>query len=301
MAQLQDLKDEASSKRLAPLSSEELQEAREIRIKEIKMGKIIREIIFYLIFLNLTMLICFGEHDPDIFHMHKSMRNMFVQAGYNGRMRFTKIHGREDFWNYTENVFIPTMYSNSWYNGEPDIPGRTEHSLADKSMHLVGTARFRQLRIKHDICAIPETMINKTQDCRAPYSITDEEDVDFDEGWKAVNQSAKPNYKVQPLAVWKYHSWYNISSFPYLGKHALYNGGGYLADLGISPEESLRVAAYLRENMWVDQYTRAVFMEFVVYNANINMYTTSFLLVEFLPQGGHLRPLHSLLPHQRDP
>ena len=55
------------------------------------MGKIIREIIFYLIFLNLTMLICFGEHDPDIFHMHKSMRNMFVQAGYNGRMRFTKV------------------------------------------------------------------------------------------------------------------------------------------------------------------------------------------------------------------
>ncbi|XP_071797014.1 polycystin-1-like protein 2 isoform X2 [Asterias amurensis] len=286
MAQLQDLKNEASSKRLAPLSSEELQEAREIRIKEIKMGKIIREIIFYLIFLNLTMLICFGEHDPDIFHMHKSMRNMFVEAGYNGRMRFTKIRGRENFWNYTENVFIPTMYSNSWYNGEPDIPGRTEHSLADKSMHLVGTARFRQLRIKHDICVIPETMINKTQDCRAPYSITDEEDVDFDEGWKAVNQSAKPNYKVQPLAVWKYHSWYNISSFPYLGKHALYNGGGYLADLGITPEESLRVAAYLRENMWVDQYTRAVFMEFVVYNANINIYTTSFLLVEFLPQGG---------------
>ena len=45
--------------------------------------------------------------------------------------------------------------------------------------------------LNQDICAIPETMINKTQDCRAPYSITDEEDVDFDEGWKAVNQSGQ--------------------------------------------------------------------------------------------------------------
>ena len=62
-----------------------------LRIKEIKMGNIIREIVFYLTFLQVTLLICFGEHDPDMFLMNKSMKDMFVDARYNGRMPFTKV------------------------------------------------------------------------------------------------------------------------------------------------------------------------------------------------------------------
>ena len=88
------------------------------------------------------------------------------------------------------------------------------------------------------------------------------------------------------MAFWKYNGWYDISSFPYFGKHAIYNGGGYLAEFGNSLDESLQIAGYLRKDMWVDQYTRALFLEFVVYNANLNMHTISFMLVEFLPQGG---------------
>eukprot|EP00057_Strongylocentrotus_purpuratus_P019968 XP_011674442.1 PREDICTED: polycystic kidney disease 2-like 1 protein [Strongylocentrotus purpuratus] len=43
---------------------------------------------------------------------------------------------------------------------------------------------------------------------------------------------------------------------------------------------------YLRDSFWVDQYTRAVFFEFVTYNPINNMYCISFLLVEFPSQGG---------------
>ena len=60
-----------------------------------------------------------------------------------------QIRGRENFWNYTENVFIPTLYSYDWYNGDPDATGREESFVANKNMHLVGRARFRQLRIKN--------------------------------------------------------------------------------------------------------------------------------------------------------
>ena len=68
-----------------------------LRFKEIKMHKIIWEIIFYLIFLNITMLICFGDRDPNVFYVNKSMTDMFVKASYNGRLPFTKVRIVLDF------------------------------------------------------------------------------------------------------------------------------------------------------------------------------------------------------------
>ncbi|XP_022092642.1 uncharacterized protein LOC110980349 [Acanthaster planci] len=288
MARLKQLKEEVSAKNLAPLHPEDLAEARDIRVKEIKMHKIIREIVFYLIFLHLTMLICFGDRDPSVFYVNKSMTDMFVGASYNGRMLFTKIRGRDHFWNYTENVFFPSLYSYDWYNGEPDESGRRENVLADNSMHLVGRVRFRQLRIQKESCITPEILKSrmKNHDCRAPYSIADEDATSYDAGWQPLNVSDPPNYANRYMSAWKYNHWYDVSSFPYYGKHAFYNGGGYIVEFGDSLEENLRIAADLQQDMWVDQHTRAVFLEFVVYNANVNMYSTSFLLVEFLPQGG---------------
>ncbi|XP_038066719.1 polycystic kidney disease protein 1-like 2 [Patiria miniata] len=289
-AELRQIKDQASAKNLAPLHPEELAEARDIRFKEIKMHKIIREIIFYLIFLNVTMLICFGDRDPNVYYVNKSMTDMFVKASYNGRLLFTKIRGRDHFWNYTENVFLPSLYSYNWYNGDPDEIGRRENFLADNNMHLIGRVRFRQLRIQKDACATPDVMQTtmKSHDCRAPYSISNEDATSYDIGWKPLNASALPNYADRYEASWKYNHWYDVSSFPYNGKHAFYNGGGYIIELGDSLAENLQIVADLQRDMWVDQHTRAVFMEFVVYNVNINMYATSFLLVEFLPQGGAL-------------
>ena len=61
------------------------------RFKEIKMQEIIKEIVFYLVFLNITMLIAFGERDPAAFYANKSLKDMFVDARYHGRMKFDKV------------------------------------------------------------------------------------------------------------------------------------------------------------------------------------------------------------------
>ena len=66
----------------------------------------------------------------------------------------------------------------------------------------------------------------------------------------------------------------------------MYPGGGYAVELGPSLSESSALASYLRDSLWADRYTRAVFLEFVMYNANINMHSASSLIVEMLPSGG---------------
>ena len=37
---------------------------------------------------------------------------------------------------------------------------------------------------------------------------------------------------------------------------------------------------------WIDEHTRAVFVEFVVFNANVNLFGVSQIVVEFVQTGG---------------
>ncbi|KAJ9586325.1 hypothetical protein L9F63_020033, partial [Diploptera punctata] len=63
-------------------------------------------------------------------------------------------------------------------------------------------------------------------------------------------------------------------------RFAAYPGGGYITTLGRTLKNSLLVFNFLTENNWFDQLTRAVFIEFTLYNANRNIFNIVTLLVE---------------------
>ncbi|XP_068717222.1 polycystin-2-like [Montipora capricornis] len=60
---------------------------------------------------------------------------------------------------------------------------------------------------------------------------------------------------------------------------------GYVQVLPNDLSESLKLVRELEENNWLDRYTRAIFSEFAVYNANINLFCVVTLLFEQLPTG----------------
>lgn len=51
-----------------------------------------------------------------------------------------------------------------------------------------------------------------------------------------------------------------------------YDGGGFVMDLAQDANTSLEIIKYLFDNLWIDRGTRAVFVDFTVYNANINLF-----------------------------
>lgn len=51
-----------------------------------------------------------------------------------------------------------------------------------------------------------------------------------------------------------------------------YGGGGYVLDMSQNKNVSMDLILYLFQNLWIDRGTRAVFVDFTVYNANINMF-----------------------------
>lgn len=56
--------------------------------------------------------------------------------------------------------------------------------------------------------------------------------------------------------------------------------------MGITAGKATKLLARLREADWVDYYTRAVFLEFTVYNVNINLFAYVNYLFEFPAIGG---------------
>ena len=56
------------------------------------------------------------------------------------------------------------------------------------------------------------------------------------------------------------------------GQVATYGGGGFVKNLGSSRAESAAIVQYLIDNLWIDRGTRAVFLDFTIYNANINLF-----------------------------
>ena len=67
---------------------------------------------------------------------------------------------------------------------------------------------------------------------------------------------------------------------------AMYSGGGYVADLGISEYHAAKQIEKLINDSWVDHFTRSVFLEFTIYNVNTNLFAYVNYLFEFPATGG---------------
>jgi len=71
---------------------------------------------------------------------------------------------------------------------------------------------------------------------------------------------------------WTYHTEKEIKGSSYWGLLTTYSGAGYYQDLSRTKEESADILVELVDNLWLDRGTRAAFVDFSTYNANINMF-----------------------------
>lgn len=55
-----------------------------------------------------------------------------------------------------------------------------------------------------------------------------------------------------------------------------------MGEHNINPVSSFfsRILKYLHNNTWLDVYTQAIFVEFTVYNANVNLFCIATLMLE---------------------
>ena len=72
------------------------------------------------------------------------------------------------------------------------------------------------------------------------------------------------------------------------GKDRFYSGGGYVANLGNEQAPALQLIDDLMQYNWIDRHSRALFVEFNVWNANTNLFNMVILCFELPSEGSFL-------------
>ena len=84
---------------------------------------------------------------------------------------------------------------------------------------------------------------------------------------------------------WVYQTAEELNSSPKWGYHAWYGGGGYSADLGYEEDTAYTVIDHLQSGQWVDRQTRAIIVEFNIFNPAISALGACSFFFELLQTG----------------
>ena len=76
----------------------------------------------------------------------------------------------------------------------------------------------------------------------------------------------------QSREAWNYSSGGEEADFPLEGDIAVYKGDGFSAELIVDRENAVDVVRELENNLWIDRQTRAIFLEYILYNGNSNLF-----------------------------
>ena len=71
---------------------------------------------------------------------------------------------------------------------------------------------------------------------------------------------------------WYYQSEKQLKGSSHQGYMNNYGGGGFVAPFSKDYATTMAILEELKANLWIDRGTRAVFLDFTVYNANLNLF-----------------------------
>ncbi|XP_076989221.1 polycystin-1-like protein 2 isoform X2 [Tamandua tetradactyla] len=240
-----------------PPPTADIEKMRNTHLKEQKAFSLIREILAYVGFLWMLLLVAYGQRDPSAYHFNRHLEHSFTR-GFSARLGF------QEFFAWANTTLVNNLY------------GQHPGFITDGNAKLVGSAQIRQVRVQRSSCPLAHQLQSSLHECHAPYSLDVEDLSDYGEGWNA----STPNNSNGFPQAWHYQSQSQRRGYPIWGKLTMYRGGGYVVPLGTDRQSASRILQYLFDNTWLDTLTRAVFVEFTVYNANINLFCVVTLTLE---------------------
>ncbi|XP_078670979.1 polycystin-1-like protein 2 [Branchiostoma floridae x Branchiostoma belcheri] len=255
--------------------------AREQRFIELGLRDACSDFVFYTSYIILLLVIANGSRDSSMYHMNTHLHNKVVNP-------FARIKDSATFWEFVRDHVVSDVHDVRWYNGD-----RFHRAgfYPDTSSFLVGSPRLRQIRVKKDeSCDVPAPLWRVLTDCDKPYSLLNTDVNSYDVGWTrldnvtfdALTSLDNISYYQRP---WIYQYASLSAAVPDSGEHGTYYGGGYLVELSNSSSADMELIDELQEMDWIDDNTRAVFIEIIVYNANANLFAVLTLLAEFTTLG----------------
>ncbi|XP_051241288.1 polycystin-2 isoform X2 [Dicentrarchus labrax] len=238
--------------------------------RERYLRNVLREMLTYIAFLITICILTYGMVSANMYYYTKVMSQLFLDSPLSAGdpSTFRSLSTMEDFWKFTEGPFLNGMYWEVWYNNK-SLP--ENQSLIYYENLLLGVPRLRQIKVRNESCSVHEDLRDEVPDCYNMYTPANEDTTSFG----PENGTA-----------WVYATESEMNGSSYWGQVSKYGGGGYYQDLSRTKEESAMQLQFLKDHLWLDRGTRAVILDFSVYNGNINLFCIARLLVEFPATGG---------------
>ncbi|RZC40117.1 PKD channel and/or Ion trans domain containing protein [Asbolus verrucosus] len=215
-----------------------------------------------------------GRRNVTLFYLTQALKAQFIDREFNTEndvgISFMDIKSSADFWFYAENLLLDSFYWEDYY-AENDFVKETpadDRKILYENL-LLGVPRIRQVKIRNDSCDIHEYFKNLCLSCYDMYSEAEEDRAPFGPG---------------KGTAWVYSSDEKTGSISFQGTISSYEGGGYYKNLGKTKAESAAIMKDLKENLWITRGTRVIFIDFSVYNANLNI----FCICKYAPDVGVL-------------
>lgn len=198
----------------------------------------------------------------------------------------TDIEGVYDF---LRAILIPAAFSMTYYNGAlhwpEDKSDRSRSEFMLDSNLVLGAIRVRQLRVKAGSCHVPNSISTiVTSTCNAPYSehVLDEGPFYFKNKTSSATHAQAFN-----------STFFSKKEIGSAGSPAVstltgtrYMSGGFIEDLPTEKiSDALTKVQLLQDNLWVDNLTRALFLEVSVYSSSIDQFSHMRFSAEQLPSG----------------
>jgi hypothetical protein len=164
---------------LRPIDSNEMAQARTQRLREIKMGDIIREIFIYIFFTIVLLFLSYQSRDTNSYGLYRDTKNLFITED------FHDVKSIETWWDYCDNALLKGLYAQKWYNNK-NLTWREKLTIGSRASMRVGAPRIRQLRIKEDSCRVHRRVKHLITHCRDDYNWFDDDTKDYTERWESV-------------------------------------------------------------------------------------------------------------------
>ncbi|XP_078006563.1 polycystin-2-like protein 2 isoform X5 [Phascolarctos cinereus] len=240
--------------------------------KELEIRSTFQELLIYIIFLIDLCILTFGMVSSNMYYLNKVIATLFLETSVPGedRTNFKSISTVTEFWKFMEGPLLEGLYSDSWYNAEVLYQLKNTSRIYYENV-LLGVPRVRQLKVRNNSCIVYPKFQSLMDECFDRYTVKNEDRSDF--GPRQV-----PEWRYSP----------STSSLKHWGVFGVYDNGGYMFTLPESKTEAKKKITFLKLNSWITRGTRVIFIDFSLYNTNVNLFCIIRLVAEFPAIGGVL-------------
>nr|CDJ83689.1 Lipoxygenase and Polycystin cation channel domain containing protein [Haemonchus contortus] len=264
----------------------QLNQNRDKKTREELLFETLRNVAYLLVALVITLGLVYFYRDVSGYYYQQQVQTLLnlPPSGPYAPQSFQSISQISQFWNWTQSTLVPSLAA-TWYDGNPAWGMRGFAN--DKVSREMGIGHIRQIRsLPMKECDVEPQLRQYFQNCSADISSSNEDRTpQYAAGWKKYNATADSS----PPAEYRYQTAEELQSINIDGQLQSYSGGGYCVLLQGPNVDLMAELQKLQAENWIDKNTRAIFVEFSMYNAQVNYFSVVQLIIE-IPSEGYLLP-----------